>query len=146
MDPTVQCQKPRQQPYAQPHFPYILPSPSSKSDHCDIILWHQDHLLYFLHGKTTVHGQRKCHNLSAHLLVSLPESPVTTATLEPHHLFLNLNFMSVKYIQHMRTKSGSWDQCRLSQVFLYTFNNYELKLTCFCSKTEYFYKILIIQY
>ena len=42
-----------------------------------------------------MHVQRKCHNSSAHLLASPPESPVTTTTPEPHHFFLNQNFVPV---------------------------------------------------
>ena len=42
-----------------------------------------------------MHVQRKCHSLSAHPPASLPESPVTIATSEPHHLFLTPNFMPV---------------------------------------------------
>ena len=51
--------------------------------------------VYSFCRKTTVHVQRKCHSLSAHLPASLPESPVTVATSKPHHLFLIQNFMPV---------------------------------------------------
>ena len=74
---------------------FIIPSQNSMRHHCDIISWHQDHLLWSSGGKTTVHVQRRCYILSAHLLVSLPESPVTIATSKPHCLFLNPNFMPV---------------------------------------------------
>ena len=87
-------------------------------DHCDIIWWCHDHLLYFFCRKTTMHAQRKCHNSSAHPLASLLKSPVTIATPKPHRLFLILNFVPVTlspqvfqctlilepqiYLQHLR--------------------------------------------
>ena len=33
--------------------------PPCMSNHCDITLWHHNHLLYFFCGKTTAHAQRK---------------------------------------------------------------------------------------
>ena len=75
--------------------PYIFPSPESMRDHCDVILWCHDCLLYSFGRKTTVHAQRKCHSSSVHLVALLPESPVTIAISKPHCLFLNPNFMPV---------------------------------------------------
>ena len=75
--------------------PFIVPSQSSMRDHCDVISWHHDHLLWSSGGKTTVHMERKCHGSSAHLAVSMPESPITMKTFEPLCLFLNPNFMPV---------------------------------------------------
>ena len=76
-------------------FPYILPSPNSIRDPCDIIWWHHNCLLYFFCGETTVHAQRKCHNSSSHPPALQPKSPVTITTPEPHRLFLIPNFMPV---------------------------------------------------
>ena len=73
---------------------YFLPTKSMR-DHCDIILWHHDHLLYSFSRKTTVHAQMKCHHSSVHLLASMLKSLVTIATPKPYCLFLILNFMPV---------------------------------------------------
>ena len=93
--------------------------PNSMRDHCDIIKWHHDHLLYFFSRKTTACVQRKCHNWSAHLPVSPLRFTITIATHKPHRLFLVPNFMPVTlslqvfwctllpepwiYLQHIRT-------------------------------------------
>ena len=42
-----------------------------------------------------MHVQRKCHNSSAHLPVSMMKSLVTITTPEPYCLFLIPNFMSM---------------------------------------------------
>ena len=42
---------PDDSPKAWVSSPYILPSPNSKSDHCDIIQWCHNHLLYSFHGE-----------------------------------------------------------------------------------------------
>ena len=46
------ARNPDDSPKAWACFPYILPSPKRVSNHCDITLWHHNHLLYFFHGKT----------------------------------------------------------------------------------------------
>ena len=78
--------------------PFIVPSQNSMRDHCDVISWCHNHLLWSSGGKTTVHVHRKHHSSSAHLLASMPESPVTIDASKPLHLFLNLNSMPVTSI------------------------------------------------
>ena len=52
-----------------------------------------------------------------HLPASLPESPVTTVTPKSHHLFLNLNFVSVTYIYiYMKQKN-------IENTFSFTLGN-----------------------
>ena len=71
------------------YSPFIVPSQNSMRDHCDIISWCQDCLLWSFSGKTTAHMHRKHYSSSVHLLVSTPESLVTIDASEPLHLFLN---------------------------------------------------------
>ena len=75
--------------------PFIVPSQNSMRDHCDIIWWHYNHLLWSSGRKTTAHAHRKHHSMSAHLLPSTLESPVTIDASEPLCLFLNANSMPV---------------------------------------------------
>ena len=75
--------------------PFIVSSQNSMRDHCDVISWCYNHLLWSSSGKTTAYAHRKHHNSSVHLPVSIPESPVTIVTSKPLHLFLNPNFMPV---------------------------------------------------
>ena len=55
---------------------FIVPSPSSMRDPCDIMRWCHDHLLWPSSGKTTAHVHQNCHCLSAHLLASVPEPQI----------------------------------------------------------------------
>ena len=57
-----------------PSCPFIVSSQSSMRDHCDVISWHHNHLLWSSSGKTTVHAHRKCCSSSAHLPASTPVS------------------------------------------------------------------------
>ena len=75
--------------------PFIVPSQNSMRDHCDIISWCHNHLLWSSSRKTTVHVHRKHHSSSVHLPVSTLESLFTIDASKPLHLFLNLNFMPV---------------------------------------------------
>ena len=78
--------------------PFIVPSQNSMRDHCDIISWCHDHLLWSLGGKTTVHVHRKHCSSSAHPLASTPEPSVTIDASKPLCLFLNPNSVPVTYI------------------------------------------------
>ena len=62
--------------------PFIVLSLNKMRDPCDIMKWHQDHLLWSSSGKTTVHEHWNCHHLSVHLLASMPE---------PQILWMHLN-------------------------------------------------------
>ena len=73
--------------------PSLVPSQNNMRDHCDIISWCQHCLLWSSTRKTTVHVHREHRSLSAHLLASMPESPVTIDASKPLHLFLNPNSM-----------------------------------------------------
>ena len=76
---------------------FIVLSKISMRDHCDIISWCHNHLLWSSSGKTTVHAHRKYCSLSAHLPASMPESPVPIDASKPLCPFLNSNFMLVTY-------------------------------------------------
>ena len=78
--------------------PFIVPSLNSMRDHCDIISWCHNHLLWSSCGKTTVHVHQKHCSSSSHLPASMPESPITIIASKPLCLFLNLNCMPVIYI------------------------------------------------
>ena len=71
--------------------PFIVPSQNSMRDPCDIISWCHNHLLWSSSGKTTVHVHQKHCSLSAHLLVSMLESPITINASKLLCLFLNPN-------------------------------------------------------
>ena len=75
--------------------PFIVPSQNSTRDHCDIISWCHNCLLWSSSGKTTVHVHRKHCISSAHPLASMQESLITINASEPLCLFLNLNSMPV---------------------------------------------------
>ena len=75
--------------------PFIAPSQNNMRDHCDIISWCHDHLLWSSGRKTTVHLHRKHCSSSAHLPASMPESLVTIVASQPLHLFLNPNSVPV---------------------------------------------------
>ena len=79
--------------------PFIVPSQNSMRDHCDIISWHHDCLLWSSGRKTTAHVHRKHHSFSVYPLASMPESLVSIDASEPVCLMLNLNSMPVTYIQ-----------------------------------------------
>ena len=87
--------KPRWQPLGLVCSPSIVPSQNSMRDHCDIISWYHDHLLWSSGRKTTAHVHRKHCSSSAHLPTSMPESPVAIDTSKPLCLFLNPNFVPV---------------------------------------------------
>ena len=98
--------KPRWQPQGLCLLTLYTSLPNSMRDHCDIIKWCHDHLLYFFVGKP-LHAQRNHHSLSAHLPASPPIFTITIATHKPHHLFLIPNFMPVTY--RLVTKPTLWD-------------------------------------
>ena len=75
--------------------PFIVPSQNSMRDHCDVISWCHNHLLWTSSRKNTVYAHRKHHSLSAHLPASMLESTVSIDTSKPLCLFLNLNSMPV---------------------------------------------------
>ena len=79
--------------------PFIVPSQNTMRDHCDIILWHHNSLLWSSGRKTTVHVHWKHCSLSAHLPASTPESLVTIDASEPLCLFLNPNSVPVTLIR-----------------------------------------------
>ena len=72
---------------------YFPPQEHEQLLWCHLMMSQSSALL--LHGKTTVHAHRKCHNSSAHLPALLPKSQVTVASPKPHRLFLNPNFLPV---------------------------------------------------
>ena len=79
-------------------FTYILPSPNSTSDHCDITKWCHDCLLYFSAGKALC-----MHRGNAIICLHICWHPhwtftTTTATHEPYHLFHVPKFKPVTYI------------------------------------------------
>ena len=81
--------------------PFIVPSQNSMQDHCDVISWCHNHLLWSSSRKTTVHAHQKHCSSIAHLPASTLESPVTIDASEPLCLFLNLNSVPVTYILHI---------------------------------------------
>ena len=58
-----------------------FPPPKSVRDHCDIILWYHDCLLYSFGRKTTVHVQMKCHHSSASVDAKIPSYYCYTQTI-----------------------------------------------------------------
>ena len=75
--------------------PFIVPSPNSTRDPCDVISWCHNCLLWSSSGKTLVHVYWKHHHLSVHLLASMPESLSTINASKPLHVFLSPNSVSV---------------------------------------------------
>ena len=63
--------------------PFILPSLYSTRDHCDVMKWCHNHLLWSSSGKTTARAHWNHQHSSAHLLASLPEAPNTTNASKP---------------------------------------------------------------
>ena len=88
-------ENPDNSPEVWVHSPFIVPSQNSMRDHCDIISWCHNHLLWSSGRNTTVHMHRKHHSSFVHLPVSMPESLVTIDASEPPHHFLNPNFVPV---------------------------------------------------
>ena len=96
--------------------PFIVASQNSMRDHCDVISWCPNHLLWSSSWKTTAHAHRKHRSSSAHLLASIPESLITIDASEPLRLFLNPNSVPVTYIPNVMDYGDlrnfiSWHQC-----------------------------------
>ena len=123
--------------------PFIVPSQNSMRDHCDIISWHHDHLLWSSGRKTTAHAHQKHYSLSAHPPASMPESPITINASKPLCLFLNLNsmpvtlfpryfgaplYLSLNLFTHSQQNTGRYNkQTRMMDVMYCYVGQYESK-------------------
>ena len=81
-------ENPDDSPEVQVCSSFIVPSQNSMRDHCDVISWCHDHLLWSSSGKTTADAHRKHCSLSAHLPASMPECLVTIDASKPPHFSL----------------------------------------------------------
>ena len=83
IDPTVQFQNPDDNPKAHAPFPYIVPSPSSMRDHCDIIFVMSRLSALLFQWENHCPCAEEMSNLSAHLPALLLKFAITIAIHKP---------------------------------------------------------------